>query len=266
MVWENNSGPAGVYGGRARGRGDWCIYRPLFDKGLKQLGHGLSPEQRKNLEQLFFTTVFTLSGRLAKSDGRVSEEEIKHAEALMQQMGLSSDHRQDAIRLFKVGAEAGYNPGPLLQSFKEGTTMALQLRQLLIVYLIGMAMADGAIDPAERSLLERCAAALGMSDSILDQLISMAQAQTRFHGGESGSHRQYQPRGSLEDAYKALGVSAEASDGEVKKAYRKLISEYHPDKLMGQGVPEDMIKLATERSQEVQTAYDLIKKSRKTAS
>jgi len=60
-----------------------------------------------------------------------------------------------------------------------------------------------------------------------------------------------------------LKVSEAASDTEIKKAYRKLISEYHPDKLMGQGVPEDMIKVATERSQKVQTAYDLIKKTRK---
>ena len=67
----------------------------------------------------------------------------------------------------------------------------------------------------------------------------------------------------MDDAYKALGVSADSTDQEVKKAYRKLISQYHPDKLMGQGVPEDMIKVATEQAKEVQLAYDLISKSRK---
>jgi DnaJ like chaperone protein len=59
-----------------------------------------------------------------------------------------------------------------------------------------------------------------------------------------------------------LGVSKESSDHEIKRAYRKLMSQYHPDKLMGQGVPEDMIKMATAQAQEIQTAYDLIKKSR----
>jgi DnaJ like chaperone protein len=59
-----------------------------------------------------------------------------------------------------------------------------------------------------------------------------------------------------------LGVSKESSDQEIKRAYRKLMSQYHPDKLMGQGVPQDMINMATAQTQEIQTAYDLIKKSR----
>jgi DnaJ like chaperone protein len=58
-------------------------------------------------------------------------------------------------------------------------------------------------------------------------------------------------------------VSKESSDQEVKMAYRKLMSQYHPDKLMGQGVPEDMIAVATEQAKEVQVAYDLIARSRK---
>ena len=63
-------------------------------------------------------------------------------------------------------------------------------------------------------------------------------------------------------SYKALGVSRDSSDKEIKRAYRKLMSQYHPDKLMGQGLPEDMISVATEQAKEVQTAYDLIKKHR----
>ncbi len=67
----------------------------------------------------------------------------------------------------------------------------------------------------------------------------------------------------MEDAYQALGVTAQNSDKEIKRAYRKLISQYHPDKLIGQGVPEDMIKKATERSKEIHAAYELIEKHRK---
>ncbi|MEQ9210373.1 MAG: DnaJ domain-containing protein, partial [Pseudomonadales bacterium] len=67
----------------------------------------------------------------------------------------------------------------------------------------------------------------------------------------------------LDLAYKALGVSSDCSDAELKKAYRKLMSENHPDKLMGQGVPEDMVKMANERSSEISKAYDLIREHRK---
>jgi DnaJ like chaperone protein len=91
----------------------------------------------------------------------------------------------------------------------------------------------------------------------------MAQAQGHFHsrGGYGGGASA--PAGaSLNDAYAALGVSADVDDKTLKRAYRKLMSENHPDKLIAKGVPDDMIKLATERSQEIQAAYEMIKKSR----
>ena len=68
---------------------------------------------------------------------------------------------------------------------------------------------------------------------------------------------------SKRDYYEVLGLNKGASADEIKKAYRKLISENHPDKLIGQGMPEDMVKLATERTQEIQTAYEVIVAQRK---
>ncbi|MDP1897796.1 MAG: DnaJ domain-containing protein, partial [Sulfurimicrobium sp.] len=87
-------------------------------------------------------------------------------------------------------------------------------------------------------------------------MLGMVLNQSHFAAGQAVSET------SLDDAYKALGVSKDSSDQEVKRAYRKLMSQYHPDKLMGQGLPEDMIAVATEQAKEVQLAYDLISKSR----
>ena len=69
----------------------------------------------------------------------------------------------------------------------------------------------------------------------------------------------------LADAYLALGVSRDCDDRSLKRAYRRLMSEHHPDKLIAQGVPEDMVKLGTEKSQEIQAAYELIRKQRRQA-
>ena len=88
----------------------------------------------------------------------------------------------------------------------------------------------------------------------------MAQAQGHFHG--TGGGPGVQPGTGLADAYAALGLEQSVDDKALKRAYRKLMSENHPDKLIAQGVPEDMIRLATERSQEIQAAYDMIRKSR----
>jgi DnaJ like chaperone protein len=115
----------------------------------------------------------------------------------------------------------------------------------------------------EEKLLRQIGSALGITSTFFDQLIRMAHAQSHFrgYGGEqtfSAASRQDE----IALAYQALGIDDSATDAEIKKAYRKLMSENHPDKLMGQGLPEDMIALATERSQEIQTAYELIKKAR----
>ena len=88
----------------------------------------------------------------------------------------------------------------------------------------------------------------------------MIKAQSQFKDSTSGGggYRAQTSATQLSAAYTALGVEQSSSDSQIKRAYRKLISENHPDKLIGQGMPEDMVKLATERTQEIQTAYDLI--------
>ncbi len=236
----------------------------IFDKALRKFKEHESPEKLAAIQSTFFNTTFTLIGYLAKADGRVSEEEIKQTEQLMGQMGLTADHKREAIRLFKIGSVPDFDPQETLRNFREVCGHRAQLSQMLIVYLVNTALADGKFDKNEESALRTVAQGLNYSNFAFEQLLRMIKAQGSFAGG---GYQQYAPGKSTEDdlttAYAALGVSATASDGEVKKAYRKLMSEYHPDKLMGQGLPDDMLKAATERSQEVQAAYDLIKKARK---
>ena len=116
--------------------------------------------------------------------------------------------------------------------------------------------------PAESEILQRVAQHLGFERAQFLQFLDMLQAQQRFHQRGYGADTTT-ARDALADAYRALGVSSDASDAEIKKAYRKLMSQHHPDKLIAQGVPPDMIKLATEKTQEIQTAYELIQKARK---
>ena len=114
------------------------------------------------------------------------------------------------------------------------------------------------MDTAEQRTLDRIGHLLGFSHAHIAQLLRMAQAQGQFHQapGSQGSITR------VEVAYEALGVEASATDAEIKRAYRKLISENHPDKLIAKGVPDAMIRLATEKSQEIQSAYEVIKKHR----
>ena len=238
----------------------------FFGKGLRPFMTKESPEQLEAIQASFFNTTFTLIGYLAKADGIVSQEEIDQTQNLMEKMGLKADHKREAIRLFKVGAEPSFDPQETVNAFREMCGHRVQLKQMLIVYLVNTALADGKLHANEEIALRKIAEGLQFSSMVFEQLLKMLYAQ------ESFSHQQYQQRSyqqeqvntnELANAYAALGVNESTSDPEVKKAYRKLMSQYHPDKLMGQGVPEDMIKVATEQSQEIQRAYDLIKKARK---
>ena len=231
----------------------------LFDRALSKAMHFGSPENIERINNNFFETTFLLLGYLAKVDGRISKSEIHYTEQIIAQMGLGTDQRQRAIDLFRRGAAADFNMEPVVATFLQTCGPHRQLQHTLLLFLISLAQADQGMEPAEHAALVRIAGAMGLGAAQLDLLLRMTRAQEQFHGRSNRA----EPRAtSLDDAYTALGVERSVSDKELKQAYRRLMSENHPDKLIAKGVPEAMIKVATTRSQEIQSAYEMIKKSR----
>tara|TARA_R110002111_G_scaffold149064_2_gene216109 strand:- start:2202 stop:2975 length:774 start_codon:yes stop_codon:yes gene_type:complete len=223
----------------------------------KDLGLGaINPLASGQRKLVFLETTFVLMGKLAKVDGHISKDEINHVEDFIQKMGMSAEHRQQAIDQFKRGSAADFDIDATLNAFIAHCGQTLHLKQVLLMYLIVMAAADGQVDSQEEAFLKQVANRLGYSDIEFRQMLDMVLNQSHFSQGRPTS------ASSLDDAYKALGVTAAQSDQEIKRAYRKLMSQYHPDKLIGQGVPEDMVNVATEQAKEIQVAYDLIKKHR----
>lgn len=242
----------------------------FFDRGVGQaMGFDYGAE-RARLQRLFFETTFTIMGHIAKADGRISEQEIQQAEQLMARLGLNADHRQEAIRLFKQGADSDFQLEPVISRFINEGGRHHNLPMLLLEFLFSIALADGVLHPAEQDILQRVANYLGIGSRQFAQLLAMLQAQRQFFGGQWQSGQQGGHRYGTADtgttglasAYQALGVTETDSDRDIKRAYRKLMSQHHPDKLIAQGVPEDMVKMATEKSQEIQAAYDVIKNAR----
>ncbi|MCJ8299971.1 MAG: DnaJ domain-containing protein, partial [Pseudomonadales bacterium] len=112
------------------------------------------------------------------------------------------------------------------------------------------------ISPNELKVIQQVCTFLKMSQEDMNQLLSRMQAQQSFQGQQTSEE-------SIEDAYQVLGVSATVDDPALKKAYRRLMSQHHPDKLVAKGLPEEMMQLAKEKTQEIQAAYDIVKTSRK---
>lgn len=232
-----------------------------FDRGLTHTLQFGSPENIERIKTSFFETTFLLSGFLSKADGRISQQEIDHTEAIIRQMGLDGQQRQRAIELFRQGAAPDFQIEPAVSTFLQTCGPQRQLQQTLLFFLVSLALADDQLAQAEHDALLRIATLLGFGSAQLEQLLRMARAQEHFHGRDGFTA---QPGTTLDDAYTALGVGRDVSERDLKRAYRKRMSENHPDKLIARGVPEEMVKLATERSQEIQAAYEMVRKARNT--
>ena len=242
-----------------------------FDRGLSQALQATTPENLARTQKQFFDATFTLLGYIAKVDGQISEAEIVQTEKLFQQLRLSSDQSQAAILSFKTGSQPGFNPAATVATFAESIGPWYQAQHTLLTFLVSMALVDGRLHESERKALHHIASLLKIPTTKIDHLITMISAQARFHSSKDSGHNEQSnnyahkssPKDQLTDAYQALGVKASASNGEIKNAYRRLMSEHHPDKLIAKGVPEEVIKVATKRSQEISVAYSVILKAKK---
>ena len=227
----------------------WWLARQISRVSPTRLIAGAAQHQ-------FLEATFAVAGAISKSDGRVDQSEIAALETMMQRFRFTPEQRKQAIAAFNRGKQAGFDVDAEVRSFRSTCRGQVHLIQ---VFLTAQAIADGQITDNERELIFRVGRGLGLSEqdlARLDASLRMAQG-----GGSAGGRRPPQ-RDELADAYKIIGVDASASDAEVKKAYRRLMSEHHPDRLAAKGLPESMRAVAEQKTSEITRAYDLIKQAR----
>lgn len=215
-------------------------------------------------QKAFYDALFASLGHLSKADGRVTETEIRMVESLMQQMQIGGEERQRAIRLFNLGKQADFDLAAALQPFVQHSVVRQDLRQMFLDTLIQAAWSSGDVSPAEQAVLQRVALTLRIPGELFAAMMQARGASTGAYGdGSAGARRRPLPTTpTLDQDYAQLGLTRKASDAEVKRAYRKLVSQYHPDKLVSRGLPEEMMEVAKNRVREINTAYDRIKQAR----
>ncbi len=235
-----------------------------FDEGLDKTAwdETLSPGDQHRVQMAFFAATFSVMGHVAKSDGRVSEEEIRLASKIMDELGLSKDMRQTAIRLFEQGKDPSFPLFEALDQLRRECHRRTHLIRMFIEIQIQAAYAEGVLNPTEEQLLQTICNRLGVSNFEYQRLKLQFQAQQRFYNQHSQYHTPAKPQNNLNDAYAVLGVSRSDDETTIKKAYRRLMSQHHPDKLVAKGLPEEMMVVAKEKTQKIRKAYELIKEAR----
>lgn len=240
----------------------------LIDKARAPNRQGYFANQQTR-QMLFFRTTFQVMGHLTKSKGRVTDADIQMATLLMDRMQLHGEARTSAQRAFREGKEGDYPLRDKLRELRSACFGRFDLIRMFLEIQIQAAFADGSLHPNERQVLYVIAEELGISRTQFDQFLRMMESGQQFGGGYQGGGGSSQGgfagarRGpTLEDACSVLGVKSSDDATTIKRAYRKLMSEHHPDKLVAKGLPPQMMEMAKQKAQEIQSAYDLIKREK----
>ncbi len=192
--------------------------------------------------QVAFTmAVIVLSAKMAKADGVVTREEV---EAFKRVFHIPPDEMKKVGQLFDEARKDASGYEPYAQQVAQMFRHEPAVLEELIGGLFHIAKADGEVHPAELEFLAKVSVIFGFSEHDFERLRASYDTPEKS------------------DPYEILGVSRDDDDGTIKKAYRKLIVENHPDKLMAQGLPQEFIDLANEKMAAINAAYDTVKKQR----
>ena len=231
--------------------------------GLIGYGAGLALKRTvvgglRVVQSQLLDSAFGVMGALCKADSVVTRDEIQAVERIFRMLNLHGEQREQAKAAFNRGKQPDFDLDAAVDGFARVSRGRGPLLQLFLQLQVMAVAADGRIHPAEHAMLVRVARRLGLSEADVSQLEALLRAAA---GGPSAPGAP-PPKDRLADAYAALGIKPDATGAEIKRAYRKLISQNHPDKLAARGLPESMRAVAEERSREINSAYDLIKAAR----
>lgn len=243
-----------------------------FDRNLQNIGlldSDLSPESINRAQWTFFDTTFLVLGYIAKADGRVSEAELNAARVIMDRMELPDEIRKVAANLYNQGKQPDFVLEEALDKLRTDCARRHALFRRFLEWQMECAYADGELAEAKELILQRIADFLSITRFEFRLIKTRAETEQRLAQDRKQQKQDRRLRNpakeavQLVQAYALLGIPVAASEADVKKAYRKQMSLHHPDKLTAQGASPDNIRLATEKTQQIRRAYELIARVRK---
>lgn len=232
------AGPLGAIAGAALGH--------AFDTGQQThyIGEGPRLSSGEEAQFTFFVAAFSMLAKLAKADGHVSKEEIDAVEKFMvYDLNLDPESRKLATKIFHTAVESREHFNDFAAQFYSQFRNQYQMLDLMVDILLRVSVADGTLSPNEERLILSAVKIFNFSEEKYQKLkLKYIQDVDKY--------------------YAVLGCNRNDSNEHIKKQYRKLVSDYHPDKIASKGLPEEFTKFANDKFREIQGAYDSIKKER----
>ena len=232
----------------------------------RQLIGKTNVNHQRETQESYFTALFLVMGKLAKVDGKVSTSEIERTEGIMRHMNLNAEMRQRAIHLFNQGKSNAFDIEATLRQFGQFAKRSLSLKQIFLEMLIDVAEADGLISRDEQALIERVCHLIGYPVQLLYAMMKMrgfaatgGYQQRQGSGYNQKKQQRTVNRNAPFNPYQVLGVEQNDNKGTIRKAYKRLMSQHHPDKLVSKGLPPEMMKVAEEKAKQVQLAWEKVK-------
>jgi DnaJ like chaperone protein len=224
------------------------------------LGHqydvSAARRQARPVGEQFFLSTFRLMGHVAKADGRVSEREIQAARSVMNSLRLNEAQVRLAIAEFTRGKQAQFNLSTEMDSLRNACHSYPDLLRVFLEIQLRFALAGSDMTAGARARVSQAAMLLGVPQPLL------ARMEAALRGGPGGATGAQDHASRTADAYRTLEVDPATSNEELTKAYRRLMSRHHPDKLKANGMPESMLEHAKQRTQAVREAYELLRTMR----
>jgi DnaJ like chaperone protein len=231
-------GPLGAIAGAAFGH--------TFDRD--DPGRVFEARQRLSTGQeaqvTFFVAAFSMLARIAKADGDISNAEIDSIQKFMvQELNLSPQNRKIAMDIFYAANQSPERFSDFASQFYQQFRSQPQMLELMVDVLLRVSLADGSLHSQEEALIEEAVHVFNISP---DHYATIKRRYVR----DTGKH------------YAVVGCSPNDSNEHIKSQYRKLMFDFHPDRIQSKGLPEEFTKFANDKFREIQEAYESIKQER----
>ncbi len=215
----------------------------LVDKKQQHMDRQTPLGRQETAQAAYFVCMFSILGKLAKIDGTVSREEIAVVEDFISKLNIPVQEQQFAKQIFSEAKYSQYSIEDFAVQFYQIHKQQPTVLISFIEVLFQVAAADKHLHPAEESALKSIKNIFRISDQQFKNI------KARYFD-------------SADKYYQCLNCTPESSNEEIKKNYRKLVKDFHPDTIISKGLPAEFTEFATKRFQEIQSAYEHIKKER----